>query len=319
MKLNKYQHYSKYKNGIAIPSLIGTVLFIILYSYSRLTSPGVEVFLSDSLYSLAASVLVAYLACLFLFYLSIYKYYFSKSKIENNPQNLLYHLQSPFKFTKYKLIFVISSLVYFVFFGFLSNIFIYFVDENTVFSIYPIPPSDHLPHELNGAHTTDHHQNASETESLNADFVSSIDYPTYKLIICCNYIGYLPMLILQLNESLSILIIPLNLIIGITLSILVGLNVTLNIYILSKNRMVRMSKKNLFGAVGISTGLFVGCPTCTGSLFYSLVGFSSMVLLSSLNFYQILFVLISIPMLFGSLILMMNILRKTYLQSCQIK
>ena len=55
MKLNKYQNYSKYKNGIAIPSLIGTVLFIILYSYSRITSPGVEVFLSDSLYSLAAS------------------------------------------------------------------------------------------------------------------------------------------------------------------------------------------------------------------------------------------------------------------------
>ena len=317
--MNKYQSYSKYKNGITIPALIGTALFFILYSYSSLTTPGVEIFLSDSLYSLAVTVLIAYLASLFLLYLSIFKYYFSKSRLENNPRNLLYHLQSPFKSTRYKLIFVISCLLYFIFFGFLSNTFIYFVDENTVFSIYPIPPSDHLPHESNGSHTTNHHQNASETESLNADFVSSIDYPTYKLIICCNYIGYLPMLILQLSESLSILIIPLNLIIGITLSILVGLNVTLNIYILSKNRTVRMSKKNLFGAVGISTGLFVGCPTCTGSLFYSLVGFSSMVLLSSLNFYQILFVVISIPMLFGSLFFMMNMLRKTYLESCQIK
>ena len=262
---------------------------------------------------------LAYLACLFLLYLSIHKYYFSKSRIENNPQNLLYHLQSPFKSTKYKLIFLISTLIYFVFFGFLSNIFIYFVDENTVFSIYPSPPSDHLPHEANGTHTTDHQQNASEIESSNTDLIGSIVYPTYKLIICCNYIGYLPMLILQLSESLSILIIPLNLIIGITLSVLVGLNVTLNIFILSKNRTVEMSKRNLFGAVGISTGLFVGCPTCMGSLFYSLVGFSSMVLLSSLNIYQILFVIISIPMLFGSLILMMNILRKTYLKSCQIK
>jgi len=299
--------------------LIGTVSFIILYSYSRLTTPGVEVFLSDSLYSLATTVLLAYLACLFLLYLSIHKNYFSKSRIENNPQNLLYHLQSPFKSTKYKLIFLISSLIYFVFFGFLSNIFIYFVDENTVFSIYPFPPSDHLPNKENGTHTINHHQNASEIQSPDLYQISSIDYPAYKLIICCNYIGYLPMLIFQFSESLSILLIPLNLIIGTTLSILVGLNVTLNVFILSKNRTVEMSRRNLFGAVGISTGLFVGCPTCMGSLFYSLVGFSSMVLLSSLNIYQILFVIISIPMLFGSLVLMMNILRKTYLKSCQIK
>jgi len=319
MKLNKYQNYSKYKNRLAVPLLIGTVLFFILYFYSRLTSPGVEIFLSDSLYSLAATVMIAYLACLFLLYLSIHKYFFSKSKIENSPEHLLYHLQFPLRSSKYKLIFIFSSLIYFVFFGFLSNIFIYFVDENTVFSIYPAPPIDHGIDETNGSHTTNHHQNANETRSLNTSQDSNIVYPTYKLIICCNYIGYLPMLILQLSESLSILIIPLNLIIGITLSVLVGLNVTLNIFILSMNRALRMSKRNLFGAIGISTGLFVGCPTCTGSLFYSLVGFSSMVLLSSLNIYQILFVVISIPMLFGSLILMMNILRKTYIKSCQIK
>ena len=319
MILNKYQNYSKYKNGIVIPALIGTVLFFILYSYSRLTTPGVEVFLSDSLYSLAATVLIAYLACLFLLYLSIHRYYFSRSRTENDPQNLLYYLQSPFRSTKYKLILVISCLIYFVFFGFVSNVFIYFVDENTVFSIFPIPSPGHLSHETNGSHTTSHHQSESESSNQHTDQIRSIAYPTYNLIICCNYIGYLPMLILQLSESISILIIPLNLIIGITLSILVGLNVTLNIFILSKNRTAEMSRRNLFGIVGISTGLFVGCPTCTGSLFYSLVGLSSTVLFSSLNIYQILFVVISIPMLFASLFLMMNVLRKSYLKSCQIK
>ena len=319
MKLNKYQNYSKYKNGIVIPALIGTVLFFILYSYSRLTTPGVDIFLSDSLYSLAVTVLIAYLACLFLLYLSIHKYYFSKSRTENDPRNLLYYLQFPFKSTKYKIILVISSLIYFVFFGFVSNVFIYFLDENTVFSIFPIPSPDHLSHETNGPHTTSHHQSESKSRIQQTDQISSIAYPTYKLIICCNYIGYLPMLILQLSESLSILIIPLNFIIGITLSILVGLNVTLNIFILLKNRTAEMSKRNLFGVVGITTGLFVGCPTCTGSLFYSLVGLSSTVLLSSLNIYQILFVVISIPMLFASLFLMMNVLRKSYLKSCQIK
>lgn len=317
--MNKYQNYSKYKNRIIIPSLIGTVLFIVFYFYSRFTTPGGENFLSDSLYSLALTVLMAYLACLFLLFLSIRRYFFSKSSIENNPENLLYHLQSPFRLSKYKLIFAASSLIYFVFFGFVSNIFIYFVDDNTVFSIDPFAPSDHMTAETNGSHSISQNQNTSETDNVNTYQTSNIIYPTYKLIICCNYIGYLPMLILQLNESLSFLIIPLNLIIGITLSVLVGLNVTLNLFILSRNRTIGMSKRNLFGVVGISTGLFVGCPTCAGSLFYSLVGFSSVVLLSSLNIYQILFVVISIPMLFGSLILMMNILRKTYLKSCQIK
>jgi hypothetical protein len=207
-----------------------------------------------------------------------------------------------------------------VFFGFLSNTFIYFIDENTVFSIYPFPPAGDLTHETNGSNATNHHhQDTSAIENSNTDQVKSIQYPTYKLIICCNYVGYLPMLILQLSQNISIMIIPLNLIIGVTLSVLVGLNVALNIFIYSKNRTAEMSRRNLFGAVGISTGLFVGCPTCTGSLFYSLVGFSSMVLASSLNTYQILFVIISIPMLFGSLFFMMNILRKTYLKSCQIK
>jgi hypothetical protein len=71
--------------------------------------------------------------------------------------------------------------------------------------------------------------------------------------------------------------------------------------------------------LGISAGLFVGCPTCTGSLFYSLVGFSSLVLFTSLNFYQTIFVVISIPMLFISLLMMMKMLQKSYIDSCKLE
>ena len=113
-----------------------------------------------------------------------------------------------------------------------------------------------------------------------------------------------------MTEHFSVLIIPLNLIIATVLSVLVGLNTTLNIFLLSRQKSVKLSKRNFFGVVGISTGLFVGCPTCTGSLFYSLVGISSLVLFTSLNFYQILFVTISIPMLFASLLLMMKMLQR---------
>lgn len=134
-----------------------------LYSYSRLTTPGGKIFLSDSLYSLAETVMMAYLACLFLLFLSIHNNFFSKSNIENNPENLLYHLQSPFRSSMYKLIFAISGLIYFVFFGFLSNIFIYFVDENTVFSIYPFAPSEHVTGETYGSHSINHHQKSPKS------------------------------------------------------------------------------------------------------------------------------------------------------------
>jgi hypothetical protein len=76
------------------------------------------------------------------------------------------------------------------------------VDGNTAFSIYPFPPAGHLANEGHGTHTMKYHQHKSEIENSNANLTKSIDYPTYKLIICCNYIGYLPMLILQLSESL---------------------------------------------------------------------------------------------------------------------
>ena len=36
---------------------------------------------------------------------------------------------------------------------------------------------------------------------------------------------------------------------------------------------MKLSKRNFFSFLGMSSGLFVGCPTCAGSFFYSLAGF----------------------------------------------
>lgn len=48
---------SQYRNGILIPILLGISLFLIFFMYSRITSPESEVFLNDSLYSLAITVM----------------------------------------------------------------------------------------------------------------------------------------------------------------------------------------------------------------------------------------------------------------------
>lgn len=292
-------------------------MFFIFYVYSRFTSPGEEIFFSNALYSLATTVMLAFLFSLGLFFISMYKYYFSKSSMEKNPEYLLYHLQFPISLPKYKIVFVISTLLYFIFFGFLSNIFIYFINETTVFSFFPTNTSNHSGGDTNGGNNN-HEHIVITNQSISTSIQNDIKYPNYKLIICCNYMGYVPMLIIQLYENLSILIIPLNLVIGVILSILVGLNVTLNIFTLFKIRSLKLTKRNLLGVMGISTGLFVGCPTCTGTLFYSLIGFSSLTLFASLNIYQALFIVISIPLLLGSIIFMLKILRDNYLNSCRI-
>lgn len=310
--------YSKYRKGIVVPIIICVVMFLSLFFYSKMTSPDQDIYLSKSLYSYAEIVLVSFISCMILFYLSIHKYYFSRSSQEKNPGSFLYQIQLPFKNYRYKIIFVICAVVYFIFFAFLSNIFIYFTSPTTIFTLIPSPKPDEHTEGLHTKHNLIERQNETSKETATSLTPKSFVYPNYQLIICCNYIGYMPMLILKLSENFSILLIPLNLLIGVTISILVGLNMTLNILILMRYKTVKVSRKNFLGALGISTGLFVGCPTCTGSLFYSIAGFSSLVLFTSLNLYQILFVVISIPMLIGSLVLMIKMLQRAYINSCNI-
>jgi len=118
------KNYSKYRNGIVVPAAICAVMFLSLFFYSTLTSPNQEIYLSKSLYSYAVIVLVSYISSLILFYLSIFRYYFSSSYQDNNPRSFLYQLQLPYSIGKYKVIFLVCAIGYFVFFAFLSNIFI---------------------------------------------------------------------------------------------------------------------------------------------------------------------------------------------------
>ncbi len=144
-------------------------------------------------------------------------------------------------------------------------------------------------------------------------------YPKYNLIICCNSLGYVPMIIFSVNSNFSFLIIPINFLLGIVISILVGMNVTFNIFLLKQLKSLKLSKRSFFSFLGMSSGLFVGCPTCAGSFFYSLAGFSSIITFSSLSVYQIIFVIISIPLLIFSIVIMAKVLKKRYVESCSVK
>ena len=166
--------------------------------------------------------------------------------------------------------------------------------------------------------TLDDSSNNGHKENDSLGLTNQI-YPKYNLIICCNSLGYVPMLILSINSAFSILLIPINFLLGVVISILVGFNITFNIYLIGQIKKLNPSKRNFFSMFGITSGLFIGCPTCAGSFFYSLAGFSSLVTFSFLSLYQIIFVFISIPLLVLSVVFMAKLLQKKYLESCKIK
>ena len=61
--------------------------------------------------------------------------FFSKKFFEENPSKLIHHIQFPLQFKLYKNIFIITTIIYFVFFGFLSNFFIIFNNDVLFFFI----------------------------------------------------------------------------------------------------------------------------------------------------------------------------------------
>lgn len=347
---------SDYINGLIISLISCISIIFIFFLYWRYTSPENTVLINKSLLNFAIAVLLGFFASIIFFLIGIQQSFFTKKNQYSNPKKLIYYLKLPLTFKKYKSIFLLSIIGYFIFFGFVSNLFIIINDDQTVFSLFPtFLSSSQNSHEHNSSkpsHTEDpfYEQNPAHPYSQFYDGLHEFhgpaisspqqddsdnnegndksitieetrSYPDYRLITCCNKFGYVPMLTIYLSENFSILLIPINFFAGIVISLLVGFNVYMNIYLLSniKYREKFVSKRSILSGVGITSGLFIGCPTCAGSLFYSIAGFSSLITFSSLSAYQIVFVMISIPLLLISLLVMSKILQKRFLATCNIK
>ncbi len=295
--------------------LSGISLFLVFYIYSNNTAPENAVYINQTLYNFALLVFISFFVFLFVFLIGIKKAFFPRKTSESNPSTLMYHVQYAIKSKKNKMLFILVTILYFVFFAILSNIFIFFNADGTIFSLLPKTLTNE-PHSTNSTQ----HDNSNNGQDEN-DFqgLTNQIYPKYNLIICCNSIGYVPMLILAINSTFSILLIPINFLLGVVISILVGFNITFNIYLIRQIKKLNLSKRNFFSIFGITSGLFIGCPTCAGSFFYSLAGFSSLITFSFLSVYQIIFVFISIPLLVLSVVFMAKLLQKKYLESCKIK
>jgi hypothetical protein len=157
---------------------------------------------------------------------------------------------------------IVAAISYGIFFGFLSQILVYRAD-------------------------------VSFTER-------GIEVPSLDLIPCCAAPGYMPMVTLYLTDHFLILIIPLNVILATIVSLLVGFNVALSIFAFRLKKSLQ-TKTSLAAGIGATSGLFVGCPTCAGSLISALLGIgiagAGGTSASVLAPFQTLFIAASIPAL----------------------
>ena len=111
---------------------------------------------------------------------------------------------------------------------------------------------------------------------------------------CCDEKpGYMPQVIVYLTEHVGLNVIPVNLVLQIIVSYLVGLNsvIAINAYTISR-------KGRGASSIGAIAGLFIACPTCAGSFLSVFIGTASGIALSiALAELQTLFIAISIPIL----------------------
>lgn len=121
---------------------------------------------------------------------------------------------------------------------------------------------------------------------------------------CCGVPGTVPSLIVYLlpGVHLALELIPVNMLFSLLLPVLVGFNAAVTCYAL---RSGTRSSAKWFGSVGLLAGLFTGCPTCAGLFLAGAVGgVGATALAVALSAYQLLFVVVSIPLLLVSPVIM---------------
>ena len=248
-------------SGIRIVFLGLFPLVLTFIIYGRLTTPSGEqpVMITPYLMNLANAVLIIiFLSLLFVGY-GIYRIFKAEQRLKTNTNSLMSYITAAFLDNKYWKVMAISAIIYGIFFGFLSQIFIY---------RYDISFSE-----------------------------QGITVPSVNVIPCCNMPGYVPMLTVFPTDHFLIMIIPINIILAVIVSVLVGFNISLTLYAFNLEKAQNIKRVSFVGSVGAISGLFVGCPTCAGSLFSMLLGYSVGTTMAVLAPFQTLFILISIPSL----------------------
>lgn len=231
--------------------------------YSNLTNPYFNdiIMFTPILFNLSIGILIITFISSIAICFGLWNIYVSQEITKNN---LRYYISLPFKEKRYTLIMILAAISYSIIFSFLSQIFIF----------------------------SDNVTNSFEDKKL---------IPSIKIVPCCNTIGYVPMTYIYLTENFFIFLIPINIVLLFIVSLLVGFNIAINIFMIKKLKEDNNKQSKFLGSIGATCGLFIGCPTCAGSIIAAFFGFSAgTATISLLASFQTIFIIISIPALISA-------------------
>ena len=218
------------------------ILFVGLFSlviafviYSRLTVPTSDppVVQAQQLSNLGYAVLAITAASMVSILYGSYRIFCSEQMRAVGSNSLISFITGAFANRSYWKIMAVAVIGYGIFFSFLSQILVYRSDVSFTKEGLKVPSVDMIP--------------------------------------CCAAPGYMPMLTVYFTDHFLILIIPINVILAAVVSALVGFNVALSVFAYRLKKSMHAST-SLASGIGATCGLFVGCPTCAGSLFSALIG-----------------------------------------------
>ncbi|HMD79474.1 MAG TPA: hypothetical protein VKF39_05790 [Nitrososphaerales archaeon] len=151
------------------------------------------------------------------------------------------------------------------------------------------------------------------------DFVREYgaSFPSAVITPCCGTPLFAPVVTVYVVNHLGLLLIPLTGLLLVVISVLVGLNSALAVF--AFNSRVRGVGRGWLGGLGAVVGLFTGCPTCAGLFFANVLGGAGAVTLAAgLASYQPLFILVSLPVLAVTPYLTSRSLAKVFREGCVI-
>ena len=259
---------SKIKTNDRAFIIIGFVVIGIIFAlYSNIDDFSITTDSIQSIERLAVGFYIVLLMSFGAIGYGIYRYHHRKS-VENT-NSILTIIAKVTLNSKSRKIFVATFMIYGIFFSLTAGLIVYQPDV-----------------------TFSHHYDAV--------------IPSAHMNVCCGEPGYMPTIIVYLTEHVGLQIIPINMVLVIIVTYLVGLNTALAVKAISITK-----KSGGLTSIGAITGLFVACPTCVSTFFALFIGSAGAVTFTIiLTQLQTLFVGITIPILLLTPILIAKKMQK---------
>ena len=251
----KNESVRRNKSGRKLMILGFGSIAILFLIYSRYQDPVlITPDALDSIQRIAYAFYIVLVACLGAITYGLY--IFHREKVERKEKDLFTIIALTTWNSKSRKIFLVTFVCYGVFFSLVSGTLVYQPEVN--FAIH-----------------------------YGAEIPSGFVAP------CCDGPGYMPKIIVYITEHVGLQIIPINLVLQVIVSYLVGLNTAIAVSAFAISKKGRGAS-----TIGAATGLFIACPTCAGTFLSIFIGTASGIALTiALTQLQTLFIAIAIPIL----------------------